>query len=272
VSSVLEALRGGLVVSVQAPSGSPMAAPSHLAAMARAASLGGAAGIRAVEVAAVKEAVALPVIGLRKRRVEGSEVYITPTLEDARAVAAAGADIVAVDATLRPRPDGVELAALVSALPVPVLADVDSLEAGVAAREAGAAAVATTLAGYTAAGAPRGTAPGTAFAEPSASAPAFAGPGAGAAFAEPSVSAPAFAGPRAGAPASAGPDLDLVEALASELDCPVFAEGRIATPEQARAAFDAGAFAVVVGTAITDPVALTRAFAAAARGRAHAAR
>jgi N-acylglucosamine-6-phosphate 2-epimerase len=241
VSGVFEDLRGGLVVSVQAPDGSPLAAPSHLAAMALAAASGGAAGIRAVEVAAVKEAVALPVIGLRKRRVEGSDVYITPSLEDARAVVAAGADIVAVDATVRPRPDGGSLAALVSELPVPVLADVDSLEAGVAAREAGAAAVATTLAGYTGGGAPRAIAPDAALADPSS------------------------------APASAGPDLGLVRALAAELDCPVFAEGRIATPEQARAAFDAGAFAVVVGTAITDPVALTRGFAAAAHRRAHAA-
>jgi N-acylglucosamine-6-phosphate 2-epimerase len=224
VSGVLEALRGGLVVSVQAPPGTPLDAPAHVAAMARAASLGGAAGIRAVEVAAVKAAVTLPVIGLRKRPLEGSEVYITPTLEDARAVAAAGADIVAMDATLRPRPDGVSLAAVVSELPVPVLADVDSVEAGLAAREAGAAAIATTLAGYTDA-----------------------------------------------VPASAGPDLELVAALVSQLDCPVFAEGRIATPQQARAAFDAGAFAVVVGTAITDPVALTRSFAAATRRRAHAA-
>jgi N-acylglucosamine-6-phosphate 2-epimerase len=224
VSEALESLRGGLVVSVQAPGGSPLAERSHLAAMARAAALGGAAGIRAVEVAAMKEALALPVIGLRKRRVEGSEVYITPTLEDARAVAAAGADLVAVDATLRPRPDGVSLASLVEQLPVPVLADVDCLEAGIAAREAGAAAVATTLAGYT------------------------------------------------GAHTPSGPDLELVEALASELDRPVFAEGRIATPDQARAAFHAGAFAVVVGTAITDPVALTRGFAAAALRRAHAAR
>jgi N-acylglucosamine-6-phosphate 2-epimerase len=232
VSGPLEQLRGGLVVSVQAAPGTPLAAPGHIAAMARAASLGGAAGIRAVEVAAVKEAVALPVIGLVKRQAEGSGVYITPSLEDAHTVAAAGADIVAVDATLRPRPDGVSLGSLVSELPVPVLADVDRLEAGLAAREAGAAAVATTLAGYT-----------------------------GAAFAEPTSSAPA----------SAGPALDLVAALASELDCPVFAEGRISTPEQARAAFDAGAFAVVVGTAVTDPIALTRGFAAAARRRAHAA-
>jgi N-acylglucosamine-6-phosphate 2-epimerase len=244
VSGVLEALRGGLVVSVQASPGTPLAAPAHIAAMAQAAMLGGAAGIRATEVAAVKQAVALPVIGLRKRRVEGSEVYITPSLVDARAVAAAGAEMVAVDATLRPRPDGVELATLVAELPVPVLADVDCLEAGLAAREAGAEAVATTLAGYTGDSAPLpGAAPAGTVAEPAA-----------------------------GASAPTGPELELVEALASELDCPVFAEGRIATPDQARAAFDAGAFAVVVGTAITDPVALTRCFASAARGRAHAAR
>jgi N-acylglucosamine-6-phosphate 2-epimerase len=221
VSGALEALRGGLVVSAQAPAGSPLAEPGILAAMARAAELGGAAGIRAVEVAAVRAAVGVPVIGLRKRRVEGSDVYITPTLADAAAVAEEGADIVAVDATLRP--GGVDLAEAVAELPVPVLADVDCLDAGLAAREAGVAAVATTLAGYT------------------------------------------------GARASAGPDLELVAALAAELDLPVFAEGRIASPDHVRAAFDAGAFAVVVGTAITDPVALTRGFAAAARG-VHAAR
>ena len=227
MSGALEALRGGLVVSVQPAPGSPLAAAEHIAALTRAAALGGAAGIRARDVRAVKEAVKLPVVGLRKRRVEGSEVYITPTLQDARAVAGAGADVVAVDATLRPRPDGVDLASLVSELSVPVLADVDSLEAGLAARDAGAAAVATTLAGYT--------------------------------------------GGPATAPGSAGPDLELVAALAAELDCPVFAEGRIATPGQARAAFEAGAFAVVVGTAITDPVALTRGFAAAGRRSVHAA-
>jgi N-acylglucosamine-6-phosphate 2-epimerase len=256
VSDALEALRGGLVVSVQAPEGSPLAAPSQLAAMARAAEAGGAAGIRAQEVAAVKEVVALPVIGLRKRRVEGSDVYITPALEDARAVAAAGADVVAVDATLRPRPGGLTaerfLRELASELDVPVLADVDSLEAGRAAREAGAAAVATTLAGYTGAATPR-QAPSVEFVGHT---PTNSTVGHG-------LAAPA---------ASGGPDLALVAALAAELDCPVLAEGRIATPDQARAAFEAGAFAVVVGTAITDPVALTRRFAAAAPRSLHAAR
>jgi N-acylglucosamine-6-phosphate 2-epimerase len=242
VSDPFEALRGGLVVSVQAPEGSPMGAATHMAAMARAAAAGGAAGIRAQEVAAVKAAVSLPVIGLRKRRVEGSEVYITPEPADASAVADARADIVALDATLRPRPGGIAagdfIAALAEELGVPVLADVDSLEAGVAAREAGAAAVATTLAGYT----------------------------------TDARNATVGGGLAPAAAASGGPDLALVAALAAELDCPVLAEGRIATPDQARAAFEAGAFAVVVGTAITDPVALTRGFAAASPRSHHAAR
>lgn len=221
MSEALERMRGGLVVSVQAPPGSPLAAPAHMAALARAAEVGGALGIRAEgtgDVAAIKDAVSLPVIGLRKHRVTTTEVYITPTLEYALSVAAAGADLIAVDGTDRPRPEASTGAAFVGAvvreLGPRVLADVDSLAAGLAARDAGAAAVASTLAGYVGDARP-----------------------------------------------PAEPDLELVERLAAELDCPVLAEGRYATPDHVRAAFQAGAFAVVVGTAITDPVALTRRFA-----------
>lgn len=224
-------LRGGLVVSVQAPQGSPLRETPHFVAIARAAEAGGAAGVRVDGggcVAAVADAVSVPVIGLRKRQVEGSEVYITPELEDALELAAAGADLVAIDGTMRPRPGGVPFAELVRQVPRPVLADVDSLEAGVFAREAGAAAVATTLSGYT-----------------------------------------------DSVPAPAGPDLELVRRLYETLDCPVIAEGRYGSPEAVRRAFEAGAFAVVVGTAITDPLALTRRFAAAtpslAAARSHGA-
>ena len=224
-------MRGGLVVSVQAPPGSPLAGPEIMSAIARAAELGGAVGIRAegtADVRAIKDAVGVPVIGLIKRDVPGSPVRITPSVEDALAVADAGADMVAVDATLRPRPGGLSardfLAELAGALEPPLLADVDSLEAGVAARAAGADAVATTLSGY--------------------------------------------AGD-AGPPEE--PDLELVGRLAAELDCPVLAEGRYSTPTQVAAALDAGAFAVVVGTAITDPAALTRRLAAAALGRSRGA-
>jgi N-acylglucosamine-6-phosphate 2-epimerase len=228
VSDPLAALEGGLVVSAQAPEGSPLRETSHMVAMARAAEAGGAVGIRAEggpDIAAIRAALTLPIIGLRKRRVPASEVYITPELADAHETAAAGADILAVDATLRPRPGGLSsgdfIAAVARELSQPVLADVDSIEAGVAAREAGAAAVATTLAGYT--------------------------------------------GP---APPPAEPELELVARLAAELDCPVLAEGRYGSPDLARAALEAGAFAVVVGAAITDPLALTRRFAAAAEAGA----
>ena len=55
-----------------------------------------------------------------------------------------------------------------------------------------------------------------------------------------------------------GPDLDFVrEAVAVAGDTPVFCEGRVHTPAQAREALDAGAFAVVVGTAITHPTSIT---------------
>jgi N-acylglucosamine-6-phosphate 2-epimerase len=221
MSDPFVALEGGLVVSVQAPEGSPLKETSHMTAMARAAEAGGAAGIRAeggADIAAIRAAVAAPIIGLRKRSVPGSQVYITPELADAHEVAAAGADILAVDATLRRRPGGVVPGDFIAAL-TPVLADVDSPEAGAVARDAGAAAVATTLSGYTDEG-----------------------------------------------PPPLEPDLELVRRLAAELDCPVLAEGRYGSPDAVRGAFEAGAFAVVVGAAITDPLSLTRRFAAAAAG------
>jgi N-acylglucosamine-6-phosphate 2-epimerase len=224
-------MRGGLVVSAQAPPGSPLRDPAHMAAMARAAAAGGACAVRAdgaPDIAAIRAAIDLPLIGLRKRASPDTAVVITPSLEDARDVAAAGADLVAVDATRRPRADGRGPGELIEQLGrelgLPVLADVDCYEAGVAAAETGAAAVATTLSGY---------APG---------------------------------------PPPDEPDLALVERLARALPVPVLAEGRYASAADVRRAFDAGAHAVVIGTAIADPVALTRRFAAAApRSEVHRA-
>jgi N-acylglucosamine-6-phosphate 2-epimerase len=217
VNGALERMRGRLVVSVQAAPGSPLAAPEHLAAIARAVVAGGAGAIRAEGVAAVraiKENVEVPVIGLVKRSVPGSDVYITPDVEDALAVAEAGAELVAVDATERRRADGAVGAEFVAAaaaeLPGRIVADVDAPSPGRAAAEAGAAAIATTLSGYT------------------------------------------------GADTVAGPDISLVAQLSQEIDIPVLAEGRYSTPEEVWAALGAGAFAVVVGTAITDPEELTR--------------
>jgi N-acylglucosamine-6-phosphate 2-epimerase len=225
VSDPFARMRGGLVVSVQSPPESPLAGPTVMAAIATAAVAGGAVAIRAegpADVKAIGTAVDVPIIGLRKRDLP---IRITPTLDDAHEIAVAGAHVVAVDATLRPRPDGSTTAAFIAEIvrdmEMPVLADVDTLEAGIAAAAAGATAVATTLSGYT---------------EASGS--------------------------------SDRPDLALVRALVERVDVPVFAEGRYGTPADVRAALDAGAYAVVVGTAISDPFTLTRRFAAAAESHA----
>lgn len=220
VRQVIESLRGGLIVSCQALPHEPLYGSEIMARMALAAWQGGAVGIRAntpEDIAAIRQAVPLPLIGLFKAG-EG-EVYITPTLAHARAVAQAGADIVALDATARPRPDGRTLAEVIATLHaefgVQVMADISTAAEGIAAEQAGADLVSTTLSGYT--------------------------------------------------PYSdqeAGPNLALVTELAGRLAVPVVAEGRIATPAQARSALDAGAFAVVVGAAITRPQWITAQFVA----------
>src|SRR4051794_22733052 len=109
MADVIEQLRGRLIVSCQAPEGSPLRDPGHLAAIAAAAERGGAGAIRAEgaeAIAAIRAAVRIPIIGLRKRTVQGSPISITPEVHDAIEVAEAGADVVAYDATLRPRPGG----------------------------------------------------------------------------------------------------------------------------------------------------------------------
>ncbi|MFB4350873.1 N-acetylmannosamine-6-phosphate 2-epimerase [Microbacterium sp. CR_7] len=209
------ALRGGLVVSCQAYPGEPLRHPESMARIAQSAVTGGAVGIRSQgldDIRAIAKVVDVPQIGLWKVGAEG--VFITPTLDHALAVAEAGADIVAIDGTRRARPDGLTLEETIRRFHdetgLLVMADTGSVDDALAAEDAGADIVGTTLSGYT--------------------------------------------GER---PVSDGPDLELVEILATRLTVPVLAEGRIRTPAEAKAALDAGAYSVVVGTAITHPATIT---------------
>lgn len=212
----LDALAGQLVVSAQAYPGEPLRDPRTTAQMAASAVIGGAAAIRVQGIADIqftRAAVEVPVIGLWKDGHDG--VFITPTLRHALACANAGAHIVAIDGTRRPRPDGLSLAETIAGIHAGsnalVMADCGSLEDAVAAAEAGADLIGTTLAGYS--------------------------------------------GER---PKTDGPDLELLaEIAAADLGKPLIAEGRIHSPAQARQALEAGAFAVVVGTAITHPATIT---------------
>lgn len=147
---------GGLIVSCQAPADSPLHGPVFMAAMARAAEQAGAIAIRAegvADVAAIRAAVKLPIIGIRKRPHPDFEVVITPGLADVAELLAAGADMVALDATPRAR-DGEPLPELVQGIKArwncAVMADVATSEQGARAAALGCDVVATTLSGYTA--------------------------------------------------------------------------------------------------------------------------
>lgn len=129
---IIEQLKGKLIVSCQAYIDEPLRHPETMAQMARACELGGAGGIRCQglsDISAIKGRTEVPVIGIWKEGHEG--VYITPTLRHARACVAAGADIVAIDATDRPRPDGKTLEDTVRPLKeegVLVMADCSTIE------------------------------------------------------------------------------------------------------------------------------------------------
>ena len=151
----VEVLRGALIVSCQAHGEHPMRDPSMISALAQCAERGGAAAIRAdgpENVQSIREAVALPIVGIYKVP-RGERFFITPTLEHAREVVEAGADVVALEATLENRPDQVELEDLVlrigGQLGVPVMADISTFEEGIRAWKSGAKLAATTLSGYT---------------------------------------------------------------------------------------------------------------------------
>jgi len=153
---LLAKIKGGLIVSCQAIEGSPLYGPEFMAAMAKCAQLGGASGIRAngvADIRAIRKRVELPIIGILKRRDLGPVTWITPDVAGAEAVARAGAEIVAIDATNRPRPNKTTFAGVCKALrkscAVMIMADISTLDEGLAAVDVGADMVATTLSGYT---------------------------------------------------------------------------------------------------------------------------
>ncbi|MBV8725257.1 MAG: N-acetylmannosamine-6-phosphate 2-epimerase [Candidatus Eremiobacteraeota bacterium] len=221
--SVLDELRGGLIVSAQAWAGSALDDPRVIAAMARAAQDGGAVAVRVAgseHLAAVRRRVEVPIVALIKREYPGFEPYITPTFREVTECAASGAEIVAFDATERARPDGATVEALIDAIHRAgclAMADCATLGDAAGAVAASADVVATTLCGYT--------------------------------------------------PATQDHPLPAFDVVAALHDSGAFTvcEGGIRTPAHVRSAFEAGADAVVVGTAITNVDWLVREFAGAAR-------
>ncbi|WP_274650327.1 N-acetylmannosamine-6-phosphate 2-epimerase [Paenibacillus humicola] len=156
-TKTISSFKNGLIVSCQALKHEPLFGAGHMAAMAAAAEAGGAAAIRANtprDIEAIKKSCSLLVIGLYKMDYPDSPVYITPTIREAEAIVEAGADLIAVDATRRTRPDGETLSGLLGAIRArwpdrPVVADVSTFEEGAAAMDLGFDLISTTMSGYT---------------------------------------------------------------------------------------------------------------------------
>ena len=226
MDNMLERLKGGLIVSCYAGAdfNAEMAVPETMVCVAKSCIAGGAKAIRTncENVAAVKAAVDVPVIGLKKIYRSGDMISgdfrITPTLKEVEELIKAGADGVAVDGTVRERYDGKTLEQFIGAVKKEfgafVIADISTVEEGVAAWRCGADMVGTTLSGYTPYSKnplPFGTLP------------------------------------------SPEPDYEMIRELRAAGVPYIVAEGRITNGEKMRRALDAGAHSVVIGTSITEP-------------------
>ncbi len=224
---VINQLERVLIVSCQASVGEPLCAPTHIAAMALSAIAGGAKALRLEgeeNVRALRPLTNLPLIGLTKSknvsaREQLDKVYITATFKEAELLALSGADIIAIDATDRPRPDGYTAEKLIgdihTLLNKPVLADISTVEEALSANRWGADLISTTLYGYT---------------------------------------------KQTYKTDELGPGLFLIKELAGQVVAPLILEGRVWHPEEVRTAFEYGAYAVVVGSAITRPQLITQRF------------
>ncbi len=232
---IIDTLQKQIIVSSQASQGEPLNTPHILCAMAESALIGGAAGIRmaqAENLAYFRERHSeIPLIGITKPDVIPANaaelIFITPDFSAIRSIAPY-CDIVALDATMRPRASGAELETLViqtrKAFPdILLMADIATKEDALNAEALGFDFIGTTLCGYTSETAQRPSKQNNA------------------------------------------PDFELLAAITSLLKTPVIMEGRLWEPAQVTRVFELGAHAAVIGSAVTRPYEITKRFVQAAR-------
>ena len=218
---VLGQIKNRLIVSCQARVGWPMHGADIMAAFAVAAYEGGASGIRATgvdNILAIKERVALPIIGINKCFSDEYDVYITPTYESAREILECGIEIIALDATSRKRPNDERVEDIIKNIrknypKVLIIGEIATFEEAKEVLKMDFDMISTTLSGYT----------------------------------DESKDIKSV-------------NIELIRQIKSISSIPIIAEGKIRNETEARQVLEAGAFSVVVGTAITRPEIITERF------------
>lgn len=223
MDALLEGIKGNLIVSCQALEDEPLHSSFIMGRMAKAALVGGAAGIRANtvnDILEIKRLVDLPVIAIIKAVYDNSEVYITPTMKEVDELMAIHPEIIALDATSRVRPDGTTIEEFFKKVrekypDQKFMADCSTIDEAIKADEMGFDFVGTTMVGYTS------YSIGDKIEED---------------------------------------DFAIIRTILSKVKHPVIAEGNIDTPEKARRVIELGCYSVVVGGAITRPQLITKKF------------
>lgn len=220
---MLEDIKNELIVSCQALPEEPLHSPFIMSKMALAAKQGGAQGIRAnskEDIIAIAKEVDLPVIGIVKRDYPDSEVFITATFKEVDELLESKCDMIAMDATSRPRPDNVKLNDLVHYVKekdrsIELMADIATLEDAIQAEQIGFDCISTTLHGYT----------------------------------EETKEQKLY-----------NNDFQFLQDVLKKVNIPVIAEGNVITPDMYHRCMELGAYASVVGGAITRPKEITKRF------------
>ena len=215
----------GLIVSSQALEGNPMLDTEKLVSMAEAAAIGGASALRvngADVVSALSKRVSVPIIGINKVKDETGRTVITPNFELAKEVVDAGASIVALDATFYPSSLREDLKTLIEKIHTVLGAKVMADISTPDEAEAAALAGADAVSTTLS-----GYIPGALHSNEELYTP----------------------------------DFEIIKEIsARKLPVTLVAEGRFWRPEDVAKAYSFGADAVVIGKAITNPMATTRYF------------
>ncbi len=224
MDSRIEGLRGKLIVSCQALPEEPLHSSFIMGRMAKAAKEGGASGIRAntkEDIAEIQAQTSLPIIGIVKRDYADSEIYITPTMKEVEELIEVRPEIIAMDATDAMRPGGLTLEAFYRQVRKRYKNQLLMADCSTVEEALYADRLGFDLIGTTMVG----------YTKQSAHLRIEQN------------------------------DFEILREIIKKVTHPVIAEGNINTPQKARRVIELGAFSVVVGSIITRPQLITKAFA-----------